>query len=160
MKYKDMIEEAKAKGLTSERTMWESVEALEEMLCLMKREHPEMFWKFMREQHGLMWKNHYSEDFAEHDVKHLKWKDKEGHEHEGEYWTMEQVKEATKSMTFPQGTNDCDKWVAFNVMYSDLHEDFTDAEILKIAYKFFFTDYDFDYTKGGKIWKYVSGLKM
>ena len=153
MKYKDMIEEAKAKGLTSEKTMWGSVDALEEMLCVMKHEHPEKFWKFMREQHGVMWKGHYSEEFAEHDVKHLRWKDKEGKEHSGEYWTMEQVKEATKGMPFPSGTNDCDKWVAFNVMYSDLHEDFSDGDILKAGYAFFFADYDFDYTKCGKVHK-------
>lgn len=159
MKYKDMIEEAKAKGLTSEKAMWDSVGKMDKMLCLLKKEHPDEYWEFMREQHGVLWKGHYSEEFAEHDVKHLRWKDKEGKEHSGEYWTMEQVKEATKGMTFPVGTTDYDKWVAFNVMYSDLHEDFSDGDILKAGYAFFFADYDFDYTKCGKVWKYVSGIK-
>lgn len=159
MKYKDMMMEAKAKGLASEKTMWESIEDVEELLCVLKNEHPDKYWKFMRKAHETMWKGHYSEEYAEHDVKHLRWKDKDDHEHEGEYWTIEQIKDATKTMTFPQGTNDCDKWVAFNVMYSDLHGDFTDAEILKAGYKFFFADYDFDYTKSGKIWKYMNAVK-
>lgn len=159
MKYKEMIEEAQMKGMTSEKTMWESVDSIEEMLCVMKREHPEKFWKFMREQHGVIWKCHYSEEFAEHDVKHLKWKDKEGREHSGEHWTMSQVKEATKAMPFPAGTTDYDKWVACNVMYSDLCREFSEEQILKVAFEFFFNDYDFDYAKGGKVWKYVSGVR-
>lgn len=159
MMYKEMIEVAQAKGLTSEKVMWESVDALEEMLCVMKHEHPEKFWKFMREQHGVMWKGHYSEEFAEHDIKHLRYKDKSGKEHVGGHWSKEEVLEVTKGQTFPPGTNDCDKWVAYNVMYSDLHKELEDSEILRAAYAFFFADDDFEYSKGGKIWKYMSAVK-
>lgn len=156
MKYKEMLEDAKAKGLTSEKTMWESVDAIEEMLCMMKREHPEKFWAFMREQHGVIWKGHYSDDFAEHDIKHLRYKDKEGKEHTGGHWSKEQVIETTKGLAFPNGTTDCDKWVAYNVMYSDLHKVLDDEHILKATYAFFFADDDFDYSKGSKIWEYMS----
>ena len=39
--YKKMIEEAKAKGLTTEKMMWQSVDDVEEMLCTIKQEHPD-----------------------------------------------------------------------------------------------------------------------
>ena len=159
MKYKDMIEEAKAKGLTNEKTMWESIDAIEEMLCVMKREHPDKYWRFVREQHGVLYNHHYSEDFAEHDVKHLMWKDREGKEHEGAHWTREQVKAVTTGKVFPVVTTECDKWVAYNVMYSDLCREMDEEHILKAAHAFFFTDDDFDYAKGSKVWKYMCAMK-
>lgn len=149
-----MIEDAQARGLASERTMWESVDALEGMLCIMKREHPEEFWKFMREQHGVIWHNHYSEDFAEHDIKHMRYKDREGKEHKGGKWTKDEVVGAMNGRPFPSGTTDCDKWVAANVMYADLCRVLDDEEIIEVAYTFFFDDDDWDYARGGKVWKY------
>lgn len=156
MRYKEMIELAQERGLTSEKLMWESVEKMDKMLCLLKKEHPEEYWEFMREQHSVLWKGHYSEEFAERDIKHLRYKDKEGKEYSGGHWSKEDVLEATKGLAFPSGTNDCDKWVAYNVMYSDLHKAFDDEQILKAAYVFFFADDDFDYSKGSKIWEYMS----
>lgn len=35
MKYKEMLEHAKAKGLASEKTMWDSIDDIEDMLCYM-----------------------------------------------------------------------------------------------------------------------------
>ena len=87
MKYSEMIQEAKSKGLTTEAMMWESVEDVEMMLCKMKEEHPKEYWAFLRKQHGRLYKNHYTEDFAEHDVSKLVWTDKEGKRHEGGHWT-------------------------------------------------------------------------
>ena len=80
MRYKEMIEEAKKKGLTSEKVMWESVDDLDEMLCAIKKEHPDMFWNFIRKQHGIMYNNHYDEKFAMWDVEHMK--------PLGMYWTV------------------------------------------------------------------------
>lgn len=159
MKYKEMMEEAKAKGLTSEKTMWESVAGVEELLCLVKKEHPDMYWHFLRKQHDTIFGGHYGKDFAEHDVKALIYKDVNGEKHEGEHWTMDEVLKASANKTFPTGTTDYDKWVAYNVMYSDLSTELDKDHILKVAYKFFFADDDFDYSHGSKIWKYMCGIK-
>lgn len=156
MKYKEMMMEAKAKGLTSEKTMWESIESIEELLHEFKHSHPEQYWEFMRKQHGILWKGHYSDDYAEYDLKHLEYKDKDGNLHQGEHWTKDEVLKATAGKTFPVGTTDSDKWVAFNVMYADLHKVLDDEHILKSAYAYFFDDDDFDYTKGSKVWKLMS----
>lgn len=159
MTYKEMIEGAKAKGLASEKSMWQSVDSIDELLCVLKKEHPDMYWVFMRKQHGAIYNGHYSDEFAEYDVSMLMWKDKEGKKHEGAYWTKEQVKTVTAGKSFPTGTTECDKWVAYNVMYSDLCKELDNEEILKASYAFFFADDDFDYSCGSKIWKYTSALR-
>ena len=156
MKYSEMIQEAKSKGLTTEAMMWDSVEDVEMMLCRMKEEHPKEYWAFLRKQHGRLYKNHYTEDFAEHDVSKLAWTDKEGKRHEGGHWTREQVKEATKTMVFPQGTTDCDKYVAFNATFSDLCKVLDDERtIIKVAHQFWFADED---APEGKIWIYMCAM--
>lgn len=68
MDYKNMITSARNAGVATEKIMWQSIDGLNEMLCKMKEEHPDMFWKFMREQHGIMYSNHYDEAFALYDV--------------------------------------------------------------------------------------------
>lgn len=140
-----MLEDAKLKGITSEKLMWESVDDLEDMLCIMKKEHPEKYWAFIRRQHGLMYNNHYTEDFAMWDVEQMK--------PLGMYWTKQQVEEVTKGMVFPNGTTPCDKWVSFNAFANDLHGVIPDDQIIKAAHAFWFADKDFG--KEGKIWRYM-----
>lgn len=143
--YKKMIEEAQAKGLGSEKVMWQSVGEIDDMLCIMKKEHPEMYWKFVRKQHGLLYNNHYTEDFAMWDVGQMK--------PLGMYWSLAQIEEVTKGMAFPAGTTPWDKFVAFNSFANDLHDTIPDEQIIKAAHAFWFADKDW---KGeGKIWKYV-----
>ena len=144
MRYKEMIEEAKSKGLTSEKTMWESVEDIDELLCEMKAEHPDRYHKFMRKQHGIIYGNHYDEHWALKDVRNMK--------PHGEYWTPSQVKEATKGLSF-NGANEWDIYVAYNATANDLHGIIKDEEMLKVAYAFWFADIDWE--GAGKIWRYM-----
>lgn len=145
MMYKNMIEEAKAKGITTDRAMWESVDDVEELLCAIKKEHPEKYWAFMRKQHGILYNNHYTEEFAMWDVEQMK--------PLGIYWTKQQIEDATKGMPFPVGTTLCDKFVAFNAFANDLKPTLTDEQILKSAHAFWFDDKDW---KGkNKIWEYM-----
>lgn len=156
MKYKEMIEQAQSKGLASEQKMWASVGAIDAVLCKVKAEHPEMYWAFMREQHGLMYDGHYTGEYAEHDVENLMWRDCEGNEHRGAHWTREQIRRATEGKEFPMGTTEWDRYVAYNVMYSDLCRVLSEEKIAEAAYEFFFRDDDYDYAKGGKVWDYMS----
>lgn len=152
MRYKEMIENAKSLGLTSEKAMWDSIEDVDELMCIIKEEHPKEYWEFIRKQHGRLHKGHYDEEFARHDASKLKWTDKHGAKHEGAYWSVEQIEEATKGMPFPPDVNKWDKYVAFNSMKADLAKVFEDGDILKAAYAFWFADEDWD--GHGKIWKY------
>lgn len=144
--YKKMIEEAKSKGLASEKIMWQSVDDIDDILCVMKKEHPEMYWEFIRKQHGLLYGNHYTEEFAIWDVEQMK--------PLGMYWSKVQIEEATKGMTFPSGTTIWDKVVGFNAFANDLKPVLTDEQILKAAHAFWFDDKDFP--TNGKVWLYMN----
>lgn len=155
MDYKNMLISAKNAGISTEKAMWQSVDGLNEMLCKMKEEHPEMFWKFMREQHGIMYGNHYDEAFALYDVSMIRYSDRTGKKCEGGYWTLEQIENATKGLSFPSGTTKWDKYVAFNSFYSDTCTVYNDEEIIKGAHKFYFADED---APPGKIWLYIKDM--
>ena len=160
MNYKELVEKAKAIGNFTEKQMWASVYSMANLLADIKKEHPQMFWDFIREQHGIMFGNHYYQEFAEYDVSQMQYTDKEGKKRTGAYWTVEQIEEATKGMTFPSGVTKWDKFVAFNGFHADMCKVFTDEQILKGAHEFFFMDEDWNPEKPGsspcKVWEYYS----
>lgn len=43
-----MIRDAKANGVASDKAMWQSVDTLSDMLCILRDEHPDEYWRFMR----------------------------------------------------------------------------------------------------------------
>lgn len=149
-----MIKEAQAKGLSSEKTMWESINDIDEMLCMIKKEHPDIYWKFIRKLHKSLYNGHYTEDFAMYDVENIEYTDRNGRKQHGAYWSVNQVEDATKNMIFPAGVNKWDKYVAANLAYSDFCKKFDDEQILQIMYSFFFSDEDWP-TVGTKAWDYV-----
>lgn len=148
MRYKEMIEEAKAKGLTSEKEMWQGIALIDELLCEIKEEHPDLYWAVIRDQFGIFNKGHYNEEFARYDVSEM--------QPVGEYWSCKYIEEATKTMVFPSGVNKWDKYVAFNAFANDL-QGIDDATILKAAYKFWFEDKDWKHAN--KIWEYMKIAK-
>lgn len=144
--YKKMIQSAKAQGLANEKVMWQSIEDVEELLELIKEEHPDEYWEFLRKQHGKLFNGHYDEVFAKYDVERLK--------PIGEKWSRMQIEEATRSLTFPTGTTPWDKYVAFNVWANDLYGTADDATLIKQAHAFFFADVDWP-PHCNKLWKYM-----
>lgn len=156
MNYTEMIKQAQAKGLASEKKMWESVALVGEGLECLKHDNPKMYRHIMRKQHGIMYNKHYQPEFADYDVSQLCYTDDKGEKHEGAHWTREQVKNATASLTFPVGVTDCDKYVAYNATYADFCKEFSSSDILKMAYRFWFADED--WSEDGtctKIWEYM-----
>jgi hypothetical protein len=150
--------EKNGKHFTNE-TMWESVSQMSEMLTEIKESHPDMYWKFMRSQAGLLNNCQYNEEFARWDVSEMKWHGRDKVEHTGEYWSCMQVKEATKDMQFPPSVSDWSKYVAFNATATDLCEILEDEKILKVAYEFWFRDEDWDTDSKDefsptKVWEY------
>lgn len=152
---KEMLMDAQSKGLGSEKLMWESIDDLEDILCMVKEMSPKTYWQYIRKIHCKIHKGHYDEVFANHDVKHLKYTDKSGNKKEGAHWTVEQVEEATRGFNFPQETNKWDKFVAANVTYSDLCRRFDDGQILQAMHLMFFADEDFE-NPATKIWWYMN----
>lgn len=154
MNYKEMVELAQERGHGNVQTMNDSVDHISEMLCKLKQHDPDGFWKFMREQHELLYNGHYSPEFAEWDVERMHSTDDNGKVCKGAHWTRDEVTEATKDMIFPAGTTECDKYVAFNAAWHDFRKKFSDQQILTIAYLFFFADEDWE--GHNKVWEYFS----
>lgn len=158
MSYLDLLKQARAHGVTSEKKMWASIEALSNDLAPIEAVHPHVYWKIMRNQHAILYDRHYSEKFANHDVNHLHYLNREGVECDGPHWSRAEVVAATNGMKFHPKVNDWDKYVAFNSMYADLCAEMTDEEILKAAYLFYFNDKDWQPEEDDctKIWDYTS----
>ena len=148
-----MVDHAKKAGVTNEKTMWESIDSFSELLEELKESHPQMYWDFMRKQHGIMFHGHYDEAFAMWDVSQMHYTDKNGVKHYGAYWTVDQIESATQGMKFPQGTTKWDRFVAFNAAKNDWGKTFDDADILKIGYLFYFDDEDWG--SDTKVWEYM-----
>lgn len=153
MNYKKMIETAKQSGAYTDKTMWQSVSSMSDLLEKLKETDEKMYWRFIRRQHGILYANHYSEDFALHDVANMQHTCKDGRKHSGAHWTSEEIEEAVKGMTFPSGVNRWDRYVAFNAAASDFCKHFDDKQILQIAYDFYFADEDFP--GNDKVWCYM-----
>jgi hypothetical protein len=154
MNYKSMLEEAKKTGHWDEKKMWATVEEIDKMLCIVKEHDPQAYWDFMRRTYGELYGGHYGEEFARYDVSKMHSEQSDQKEElVGEYWSVKEVVEATKDHTFPSGTTEWDKYVAFNAAKHDWGLKYSDPEILKIGYLFYFADKD--YAGKGKIWNYM-----
>ncbi|GLL55331.1 hypothetical protein KUBF_29940 [Bacteroides finegoldii] len=155
MEYKDLIKNAKANGVASEKAMWQSIDNLNDVLCVIKEEHPEMYMAFMRKQHESLYGPHYDRHFAEADVEKIRYTNASGEKKSGAHWNMDQILDATKSMPFPQGTTPWDKYVAFNSFYADMCAVLDEATLLKAAFRFYFADED---APVGKVWEYMTAM--
>ena len=150
--YKKMIQEARKTGRASEDAMWKSVENVEELLDKIKEHHPDMYHHFIRAEHEALNGPHFDCHFAKHTVEGLEYTDAEGVRQTGAHWTPEQVEAAWARKAFKPGTTPWDKYVGANAMYADLCKEFSDEDVLKAAYLFYFADEDW---KGdGKVWQY------
>ena len=162
MTYLDLLKQAKAHGVTSEKKMWASIEQLSKDLELIKDSLPlngrAGVGILLRNQHAIMYDRHYSEKFANHDVNQLRYIDPKGEERTGPHWTRAEIIAATNGMKFHSKVNDWDKYVAFNSMYADLCAEMDDTAILKAAYLFYFCDKDWQPNEDDctKIWDYTS----
>ena len=156
MDYKKMIRSYADNG-GDEKKMWASVDVTEEAMEYIRETNPEKYECLMRKLHEALYGKHYSEELAHYDVSKMHSTGADGTKHTGAHWTLEQVDAATASLPFPKGTTKCDKYVAYNAAWHDLHKDFSDEQILKAAYSIWFADEDW-HTEG-KIWDYMSANK-
>lgn len=137
-----MVQEARNAGVTSETAMLKSIDNISAFMDTLKEAHPDAYWKFMRDQHEIMYGSHYDKCFAEYDM-------------QDPNWTMNQVEEATKSLEFPDSVTCWDKFVAFNSGYNMWNKHFDEAQILQMSYDFFFADGTWE----GKVWDYMMARK-
>lgn len=103
MKYIQLIDQARAHGVATEKKMMEAMEQLSCDLASLEETNPELYWCILRHQHAVFYDRHYSEKMANHDVCHLVYS-KKGENGElvgtGAHWTKSQIANATKGMKF------------------------------------------------------------
>lgn len=116
-----MIEEARAKGLTSEKIMYASIDDVQELLLTIKEAHPDLYWKFIKRQHEHMFGCHYNEAFGMWRIEQMYYKDKKGDVHRAPHWTKDQYKTAYESVKakIPASYNWWDFAVALESQYAD-----------------------------------------
>lgn len=154
--YKRMMEQARKDGVTSEKSMWASIEAVDDLLDVVEEEHPELYKKFIRRQHCALYGPHFNETLAEDVVEGLRYTDKDGKTHTGEYWSVEAVEAAVRPMSFPSTVTKWDKYVAFNAFRAAVGPKIDDSTVLQMGYAFFFADDNFQ--GENKVWCYVNNL--
>lgn len=160
MNYKQMIEQARAQGMATEKKMWEAIDTLSTDLLVLEQNNPKLYWHILRHQHAVLYGRHYSEKMANHDVNALVYSgvyDDEGMSSGmGAHWSRSKVEELTKEMKFHPQVNPWDKYVAFNSMYADLCAYMQEENIIKAAYAFYFCDDDWQPCENDctKIWDY------
>lgn len=155
--YKSMLEDAKAKGVTSEKAMWQSVDDIDALLCLVKKSDKDAYYAFLRKTYANLYANHYAtKDFAEWDIEQMHSTQADGTELHGQYWTCEQVYDAFKSMSVsvPSEVTKYDLWVAANAAKHDFGKKFSDEQVLRIAYLFYIDDED--YPEHDKVFRYMT----
>lgn len=136
-----------------ESKMWESTQIISDFIAPMEHTNKQEYWCLLRNVYGIMSNGHYNEEFAMHDVGDIEYTNKKGEKKQGAYWTVEQVEEAMKNYPFPSNVNKWDKFVAANIMHSDLCKKLDDVQVLDATFAFFFSDEDW---KGQtKIWDYM-----
>ena len=134
--------------------MWQSVYLAEDVMDYLQETDPDKYDCFLRKFNEIFNGKHYNEEFAMEDVGKLRYTDKEGNEHTGAHWTLDEVETATQGKKFPEGTTLWDKYVAYNAAYADFCKKFDDEQVMDIAYLFFFADEDWN--GKGKVWEYMS----
>lgn len=158
MDYFDLMNDAKLKGVATQDKMWQSIDAMYDVLALVEEEHPDEYHKMMRCQHEILYGPHYNESFAKYDVSKIHYTSRDGRPCSGGYWTKDQIMEATKNYTFPAGTTDWDRYVALNSFFADTSQVLDDNSVIKAALQFYFKDEDGP-EDNGKIWHYMSAMK-
>ena len=157
MKYYQLVKNAKEKNIWNEKTIWLSVQCISTFIDEIKEYNIDLYWNFMREQTGILNNYHYDKCWAEYEIEHSEYTDKQGAKHSGAYWSLEQAEEAMKKMQLPADVNKYDFWVAINLSYSDLCKVLDEEQILKAACAFWFKDED--WSNGNKsttkVWDYM-----
>lgn len=149
--YKEIVQQSLGKG--SEEVMHKSVELVDELLMEIKHEHPQRYWRFIREQQGLVSGGHYDEAFARYDVEQMWHTDKRGEKHCGEHWSVSQARQVMREHGLASPVNEYDVYVALNAFWHDLScviEE--ESVIVEAAVAFWFKDEDFG--DKSKVWWY------
>lgn len=99
--------------------------------------------------------SHFNGESAAEAIKRIFYTDKNGAEHKGAHWSVNEVLKATEKLKFKDCVTDWDKYVAFNYAYADFNKIMSDEMIILAAFSFFFDDED---APCDKVYRYVKSM--
>ena len=163
MRYWELIKSSVDNNRGDINKMWKSVELADEVFEEMREEHPERYWRLMRDTHELFYGKHFDREYAEWEVEQMHHKSKDGKVHRGEHWTMEQTTGVMQSYKakLPAEVTPGDFYVALNTEWHDYicwamehypNEGEADNAIIEMAVRFWFMDDDWESVD--KVWVY------
>ena len=156
MDYKKMIKHYADNGGGVEK-MWASVDVTEMAMDYIKENDPAKYECLMRKLSETLYGKHYNEEIAKADVEKMHSIDKNGVEHHGQHWSVEEVVSAMAGKSIGKTVTKWDEFVAANAFWHDLSNVLDDATIIEATYAFWFADKD--WKSDGKIWDYMSANK-
>lgn len=148
MNYEDYIKVSTEKN-GAEETLKNVARRIEELLSVVKDSAPDAYRTFHRNMYEDTFGGHYNAEYGYLDVAKLEYTDHGGCRRSGAHWSISDIARMTAGMTFPEGTTQYDRYVAFNVAYSMLCQKYRDEEIIQIGYMMFFSD------NGCNVWQWV-----
>lgn len=150
MTYIDMVRNAPEK---SEEIMWQSVEAVSDLVEKLKVSHPEMAREFLMKEHSRMYGPHFNEEMAKEEVSKMHHTAMNGETINGEMISVEQTYNMLPSELREQGK--WDAYIGVNAFMHDLAKtDISTEDISRAAIDFWFDDEDFPIKD--KVWWYFS----
>lgn len=161
----DITKENYAKAKGDDNKMWNSTKLLSDTICTNCNMSENDYWRLLKKYYSIMAGEHFNKDFAEWQVSQMWYKDKEGKEHRGAHWTLDQTNEVYEKVKskLPSDYNNYDFYVTANMIYSDnicmyktwwadASNDVLDGKVIDATINWL-SDSD---AEKGKIWRYFN----
>lgn len=122
MKYKELVKSNFTRLKNDDDAMWASIESVSELMEEIREQHPDIYRRFMREQHEIMCGKHYNQAYAEWEVSQMYHKNADGTVSRGEHWTLEDTNDVLSKHRgkVPSAYNEYDFYVALNAHWHDV----------------------------------------
>lgn len=152
MTYIDMVRNAPEK---SEEIMWQSVEAVSDLVEKLKVSHPEMAREFLMKEHSRMYGPHFNEEMAKEVVAQMYHYNSAGEKIKGEAVTVQDAERILGGIDNAQDKR-WDAYVGVNGFMHDMAKsDLSSRAIMELAKMFWFEDEAFQ-GKSKVFWYYSS----
>lgn len=138
------------------------MEVKEKIMEVLKKEHPDLYWRWIREEHIQHHGPHYNEEMARHDVSKM-FHTENGTRVRGEVVSMDEARKVRQKHAIPPSITDCDLYVAMNATYHDkknlFRQWFPEEELMDHLEEEMYTSYIADEDGGeGMIWRWINTM--
>lgn len=138
------------------------MDTIDKIKEVVKKEHPDLYWRWVREEHVKHHGYHYNEEMALYDVSRM-YHTENGIKMQGEVISMHEAKMIRHRHSIPPQVTDCDLYVAINATYHDkkklFSEWFSEEELPgKLEEEMYYTYLHDEDAGEGVIWKWINAV--